>query len=306
MQKIAIHKNASILGGYAAVLTAAALWGASGIWVRFIADNEAVSPTALAFWRDFATFLCLLILGLVTTPDKLSIKRSDWRDMIGMGACLGLFHIFYNAGILLNGAAVTTIQQALMPVIVAVAARFLWQEPLTYRKILAILLAFSGAVLVSGMKDKSSSNLTLSGFFLGLSVPCFYAGWNLFGKKVRSQYASIIVLVFAFGVASVLLLPLQFFVPQPWPIQPATWLWFAGLIGLSTLGAFFLFAVGIGQLQAGVASILLMSEIAFAVLYAYVLLNERLGILQIVGSALVVAGVLQLLTEGIRSSDRTG
>ena len=112
------------------------------------------------------------------------------------------------------------------------------------------------------------------------------------------QYASLVVLVFAFGTASVLLLPLQFFVPQPWPVQPETWLWFAGLIGLSTLSAFFFYAVGIGRLQASVVSILLMSEIAFAVLYAYVLLHERLSVSQIIGSILVVVGVLQLLRSG--------
>ena len=61
--------------GYAAVLTAAALWGASGIWVKFIADNETVSPTALAFWRDFATFLCLLLVGMATMPERLKIDR---------------------------------------------------------------------------------------------------------------------------------------------------------------------------------------------------------------------------------------
>ena len=288
-------KSAQVLIGYATVITAAAFWGASGVFVKLIADNEAVSATALAFWRDFATFSCLLLLGLATIPGKISIKRSDWRDMAGMGASLGAFHIFYNLSIMLNGAAVTTIQQAIMPIIVTIVARYLWQEALTLRKIMAILLAFGGAVLVAGLADIKSGNFTFSGLLLGLSVPCLYAAWNLFGKKVRMQYNSLVVLIFAFGIASMLLLPLQFFVPQPWPLQPTTWIWFAGLIGLSTLSAFFLYAVGIGRLQASIASILLMSEIAFAVFYAYLLLGERLMMPQILGAILVVTGVLQLL-----------
>jgi len=214
--------------------------------------------------------------------------------MAGMGASLGLFHVFYNLGIMLNGAAVTTIQQAIMPVIVTVAARLLWQEALTARKISAILLAFAGAVLVAGLPDVKSGDFSILGLLLGLLVPCLYAGWNLFGKKVRMHYDSIVVLIFAFGIATLLLLPLQFFVAQPWPIQPAAWLWFAGLIGLSTLSAFFLYAVGIGRLQASIVSIVLMSEIAFAVFYAYVLLGERLTLSQLLGSVLVVVGVLQV------------
>jgi len=294
------HINASAVTGYAAVITAAAFWGASGVFVKLIADSEAVSATALAFWRDVTTFICLLLAGLMAIPGKIRIQWSDWHMMAGMGASLGLFHIFYNVGIMLNGAAVTTVQQAVMPAIVTIAARYLWQEKLTERKILALLMAFAGTVLVAGLADLKSSGFTLSGLLIGFCVPCLYAAWNLFGKKLRMQYGVLVVLIFAFGIASALLLPLQFFITQPWPIQPQTWLWFAGLIGISSLAAFFLYALGIGRLQASIASILLMSEIAFAVFYAYLFLGERLTMSQTTGTVMVVGGVLQLLRRNQR------
>jgi DME family drug/metabolite transporter len=289
------HINASAITGYAAVITAAACWGASGVFVKLIAGNETVSATALAFWRDVTTFICLLFAGLTAYPGRIRIQRSDWRLIAGMGASLGLFHIFYNVGIMLNGAAVTTVQQAVMPAIVTIAARYLWQEPLTGRKIVALLMAFAGTVLVAGLADLEAGGFSLSGLLIGFCVPCLYAAWNLYAKKLRMQYGALVVLIFAFGIASALLLPLQFFISQPWPIQPRTWLWFAGLIGISSLAAFFLYAVGIGRLQASIASILLMSEIAFAVFYAYLFLEERLTTSQIAGAVLVVGGVLQLL-----------
>ena len=287
--------NASSVTGYAAVIAAASCWGAAGIFIKLIAANQTVSATALAFWRDTATFICLLFVGLMTIPGKLHLQRSDWYLMAGMGASLGLFHLFYNVGIMLNGAAVTTVQQAVMPAIVTIAARYLWQEPLTTRKILALVSAFAGTILVAGLADLKASGLTLSGLLTGLSVPCLYAGWNLFGKRLRMQYDALVVLIFAFGIAAAVLLPLQFFTTQPWPVLPLSWLWFAGLIVLSTLTAFYLYAVGIGRLQASIASIVLMSEIAFAVFYAYLFLEERLTLSQIAGAVLVVGGVLNLL-----------
>ena len=287
--------NASSITGYAAVIAAAACWGTAGVFIKLIVANQTVSAIALAFWRDATTFICLLLVGLMTMPDKLRLRRSDWHLMAGMGASLGLFHILYNVGILLNGAAVTTVQQAVMPAIVTITARYLWQEPLTGRKILALVSAFAGTVLVAGLADLKASGLTLSGLLTGLSVPCLYAGWNLFGKRLRMQYDALVVLIFAFGIAAVLLLPLQFFTSQPWPVLPLSSLWFAGLIVMSTLAAFYLYAVGIGRLQASIASILLMSEIAFAVFYAYLFLQERLTINQIAGAVLVVGGVLNLL-----------
>ena len=43
-----------------------------------------------------------------------------------------------------------------------------------------------------------------------------------------------------------------------------------------------------------------MSEIAFAVFYAYILLGERLIWTQILGAILVIAGVLQLLGRNMK------
>jgi drug/metabolite transporter (DMT)-like permease len=95
------HINAAALTGYAAVITAAAFWGASGVFVKLIAGNETVPATALAFWRYLTTFICLLTAGLMAFPGSIRIRRSDWCLRAGMGANLGLFHIFYNVGIML-------------------------------------------------------------------------------------------------------------------------------------------------------------------------------------------------------------
>jgi drug/metabolite transporter (DMT)-like permease len=282
------------LVGYLAVLSAAALWGMSGIFVKLIVDSSNVSATALAFWRDSATFTVLITGGLLFNRRKLSVKRADLPWLAGMGISLGVFHIFWNLGVVFNGAAVTAVQQAAMPAIVAVAAWFIWQEPLTRRKILAIILTFIGTVLVSGMAELGQVELTTSGLLVGFGVPIFYAGWNLFGKKLRSGYNALVVLTYAFGFAALVLLPFQFFIPQPFPVPPITYLWFAGLIFGATLGGFIAYLFGLGRLPASVASILAMSEIAFVAVYVYILLDEWMTGTQIVGTLLVVCGVVIL------------
>jgi DME family drug/metabolite transporter len=280
--------------GYLAVLTAAACWGTSGIFVKFIVDTSDVTALALAFWRDLFTF-AVLITGLgVLRPSLLHVQRRDLVWLAALGGSLGIFHVFWNLGVSLNGAAVATVQQAAMPAIVAVVAWAIWREPLTRAKILAILLTFSGTVLVSDLNVLSEAEITLSGAVVGLGIPITYAAWNLFGKKVRGQYGSFTVLTYAFGFGALVLLPWQFFTPQPWPVPAVTWLWFAGLISLSTTFAFSVYTFGLGKLPASVASILAMTEIAFVAVYAYFLLGERLTPEQILGSLLVIGGVLLL------------
>jgi len=280
--------------GYLAVVVAAASWGTSGIFVKFIVADVGFSALTLAFWRDLLTWLVLLLGVGIFRPMRLCVQRGNLPWMAAMGVSLGAFHVFWNLGVLINGAAVATVQQAAMPAIVAIAAHWIWQEPLSRNKILAILLTFTGTVFVSGLNVLGQRTLTWSGFLVGLGIPMTYASWNLFGKKVRQQYNPFIILTYAFGFGALVLLPFQFFTPQPWPIPAFTWIWFAGLIGLATIMGFSAYTFGLGRLPASVASILVMSEIAFVAVYAYVLLGERLSVNQILGALLVISGVLLL------------
>ena len=280
--------------GYLAVLLATACWGTSGIWVEFVVEASGISALALAFWRDLTTFL-VLFLGLrLLHPAWLQVKRSDLKWLAGLGASLGIFHVFWNLGVLLNGAAVATVQQAAMPAIVAIAASFIWGEPLTGRKIVAIILTFVGTVLVSGLDVLGRADITIGGFLVGLGIPVSYAGWNLFGKRVRGGYNPITTLTYGFGFGALVLLPFQALTTQPWPVPAEAFLWFAGMISVATILAFSLYTFALGRLQASVTSILAMAEIPIVALYAYFLLGEQMSFDQIIGAVLVIAGVVML------------
>lgn len=284
----------SDLIGYLAVVLAAACWATSGLFVKLFGVETGISALALAFWRDVATFLVLLVGVGVLRPAWLRVGRHDLRWLFAMGASLGIFHVFWNLGVFLNGVAVATVQQAAMPAIVALVAWVVWRESLTWSKVVAIMLTFTGTALVSGLDLLGQAQLTLSGLLVGLGIPVMYAAWILFGKKVRESCNPFTLLTYAFGFASLVLLPFQALTPQPWPIPATAWLWFAGLIGLSTIGGFSIYTFALGRLPASVASILAMTEIAFVAVYAYLLLDERLTFSQILGAVLVVGGVLLL------------
>jgi len=280
--------------GYLAVLLATACWGTSGIWVQFIVDTSGISALALAFWRDFTTFLVLLLGLRLLHPAWLEVNKRDLKWLIGLGGSLGIFHVFWNLGVLVNGAPVATVQQAAMPAVVAIVASLIWAEPLTGRKIVAIILTFVGTVLVSGVDVLGQTGITLGGFLIGLGIPLSYASWNLFGKRVRGDYNPATTLTYGFGFGALVLLPFQFFTPQPWPVPTETFLWFAGLISVATILAFSLYTFALGRLQASVASILAMAEIPIVAVYAYFLLGDRMSLDQIVGAVLVIAGVVML------------
>lgn len=221
--------------------------------------------------------------------------------MAGMGVSLGIFHVALNLGYRLNGAAITTIQQAAMPAIVLAVARVIWKEDLTGLKIFSQVLILIGTVLVSGLIQAGAPDVSFASITVGFLVPVLYAAWSLFGKALRSGYSAVVTLTWAFGIAALVLLPFQLLTGGLLPpsVPAIAGLWFGGLIGVSTVFAFFIFTFALGRLPAGIASILVMAEIAFAVFYARVFLGETLFLIEVVGAITVVGGAIILLAPEV-------
>lgn len=279
------------LAGCLAVIASAAAWGMSGIFVTYIVDASGCSSVSLAFWRDLTTAAVLLSWSLHRGKRISGLRRADLPWLIGMGVSLGCFHIFYNQSILLNGASVTTVEQAAMPAFVTLAAWYLWKEPVGKVKPMSILIIFIGTVMASGVGLSDVKGGHTAGLMVGLTVPVFYAGWTICGKQIVGRYGAVFCLGMAFAVASLVLLPFQPFTRQPSVSNLQFILSFAGLISISTVGAFTLYMMGLNHIQAGVASIIVMSEIFFAGIYAWFLLSERISPVQMIGALLVMAGV---------------
>ena len=290
------------VAGVAAVLLASSCWALSGIFVKLILVDERVTPLALAFWRDTAAFVAFLVLAVGLERSRLRIHNKDRWPLAAMGVCLGLFHVALNVGYRLNGAAITTIQQAAMPAIVLIVARIVWREPFTPLKVLSLALIGGGTVLVSGIIRIDAPQTTLAGILAGFLVPTLYAGWSLFGKALRSVYSAVVTLTWAFGIAALILMPIQLWTCglRPPSLPAVAYLWFGGLTGLSTVFAFFAFTFALGRLPAGIASLLVMSEIAFALIFANLILDESLLPIEVMGALVVVVGVVILLAPDVK------
>ena len=157
------------------MIAAAAAWSLSGIFITIIVQASHASATGIAFWRDLLACATLLGFTPLTHPGKLKVHKKDLPWITGMGAGLGSFHIFYNQSILLNGIAVTTVQQAAMLVVVTIAALYLWKEVLTREKIMSMGIIFVGTVMASGLDFFELENNRVTGVTVGFIVPTLYA-----------------------------------------------------------------------------------------------------------------------------------
>ncbi|MFO8037100.1 MAG: DMT family transporter [Anaerolineales bacterium] len=295
------------LQGLSLVIIATLCWSTSGIFINLITDATQVSAVGLAFWRDLCTFLILLVGISLLHPPYLKVKRQDLPWLIAMGGIsIGLFHVLWNTSVVLIGASLATVVQSNAPIFVTIMAWFLFDEPLTTKKIIAVCLAVLGTILIAGVQSTGNIQVSPSGLLIALGSAIFYGTLSLFGKKLSGDYHSWTILLYIFGFGSLILLPFQFNRSLPNPINLQVLLLFLGFLLISTIIGFGLYTRGLEKLQASVASITATTEILFASLLAYVILGERMGSWQILGSVFIISGVVLVTIQNNQKRKKGG
>lgn len=284
------------------VLFATSIWATSGILISWILDWSGISPVNLAFWRDLATFACLLLGIILLKPALLRVNRRDIPWFIAMGVIsVGFLHVIWTINILWNGAALATVFQANAPIFVTIIAWLIWRESLSMRKVGAITLALIGTALVARLDTHGTIRLSIMGLVIGLTSALSYGLYSIFGKKLGGTYNPWTVLVYSFGFATLVLFPFQIGSSLLKTITLPVLLSFAALVLFPTLLGYGLYTIGLGRLPASTAAIVATAEIPFAAIYAYFALGERLTSWQILGAILIVGGVI-LVSLPLRSS----
>jgi drug/metabolite transporter (DMT)-like permease len=290
---IPLQEGSERIQGILIVILATTFWSTSGIFISLILRNWDISVVSLAFWRDLSTFSALLVGTALIRPALLRVKRKDLPWLFAMGAIsIGFFHVLWNTSVFLLGASVSTVIQCNAPIFVTLMAWIIFKEALTRRKIIAVSFSVIGTVLISGILGMTAIQISKLGLIASLSSAIFYGCFSLFGKKLTGDYSPWTILLYIFGFASLTLLPFQILNPSPIPYQFPALIYFIGLILISTISGFALYTFALGRLQASIAAITATSEIVFAAILAYFILGEQLDLWQILGSVLIISGVI--------------
>jgi len=212
---------------------------------------------------------------------------------------VGLFHLLWVYAVALLGVAPAHIFNYTAPAFVIVFSWLLWREPITWRKMTALVLTFAGCVLVARVHDLSQLRLNWIGVLVGLGTGITWAIYAILGKVSLHRYSSWTVVTYAFGLSSLtLLLPrplctLTFPLSQPWHL----WLWLWLLALLPTVAGFSFYTWGLRYLSASAAAITATVETVLAAILAALVLGDVLAPLQILGGALIIVGVVILSTR---------
>jgi drug/metabolite transporter (DMT)-like permease len=295
--------------GYVIAIVGVAFWSSSAILISYLVGTYRMPPLQLAFWRDALVCIGVAAGLLAARRPAFQLPRGHVRFLAAYGVVLSLFNSIWTVAVKLDGAAVATVLVYSSAGFTALLARCLYAERLRLPKVVAVILSLGGCVLVSGAYDLHMWRLNPLGITVGLLSGLLFAVYSLMGREnERRQLDSWSSMVFSFGLAAVLML-LYNHIPllgaigiasgSPMPALPLQgWLALITLALIPTLLGYGLYNASMKYLPVSTANLLATSEPVMTAVQAYLLLGERWSALQMVGSALIIAGlVIVRLTE---------
>lgn len=256
-----------------------------------------VGPFTLGMLR-FAAAAVLLWLWFRTTGRTEHVSRDDARRL-AIGGLLGVTGYFAleNLGVSWSTATDAALLGAAYPAIIVVMDVLLNGAHLSRRAWAGIALAMAGAVgIVAGAPiDPHLTPLRLWGDLLILASAVVWGFYTFVSREVVRRHSPLTTVMrqgFAGALGFVPLVALEAPGWRPWTDPLTTGLAVAALTVLCSIGAMALYTQGMRHLptQTVAASINLMP--VFGLVIAAVALHERVSWWQLMGGAVVVAGVL--------------
>ena len=284
------RKQISQRSAAVSILLAAVLWGIIGLWNRELMAS-GFTPTDIVLVRNFGGMVLLSALFWVKNRRVFRVKREHLKYFFGTGVVsILLFTLCYFTCQKLCSLAVASVLLYTAPSFVVVLSAILWREPITRKKLFALVLTMVGCACVCGLFSDTLT-VTISGVLLGLGAGFFYALYSIFGRYALTHYDSMTVTVWTFlfaGVASLVL-----FNPERMAVlfSPKVWLLTVALVGFSTVLPYLFYTKGLSQVESGRASIMASLEPVVAALTGVLVFGEPMGILTLTGMACVLAGV---------------
>jgi drug/metabolite transporter (DMT)-like permease len=288
--------------GTLACVASATGFGAMAVFGKLAYDNGATVGTLLAvrFALAAVLFWLLVLAGAAARrPGAAREGRRLSRRDLGIALALGVCGYAAQAGFFFSAlervdASLLSLLLYTFPSMVAVAAIALGREHADARRLVALVIASAGLVLV--LATAKAGALDPVGAALGLAAAVVYTTYILVSQGVAGRIRPTLLsaLVCTGAAVSLTVGSAALGELRPGDVTAEGWLWLAGIAVVSTVAAVSLFFAGLKRVGPTTASVLSTVEPVVTVLLAFLVFGELLGPLQLLGGALVIAAVLVL------------
>ena len=265
------------------------------------ADMDAFRLTQI---RSTGAGLILLAFAIIKGKDQLRARKEEIKDLILFGI-IGVAAVtsFYFFAIKYLFVSVALIIEFTASIWIALYLKFVKKKHISPLMWLGIACAFFGLLLVSQIW--SGSTLHPLGVAVAFADAFALSYYFITAERLTQTRTSLSLMTWGIGVAAIfwaIILPWWNFpfeyLTQSFSLEgnlsdysAPGWVLILWIIVIGTVIPYLLTVTGIRELSAGTSSVIGMIEPIFAGVIAWIILNEALNGIQLIGCAVVLFGI---------------
>jgi drug/metabolite transporter (DMT)-like permease len=287
----------------AAVVASAFVWGTSFAVSKLAL--RSIPPLSLA-WVRFVLASAILFVWLLIRHEDLRLDRRAFGAMI-LGGVLGytLNHIFENVGLALSTASEISLMMGIFPVLSLLVEALVYHRKFSHAAVAGIGLSVVGVILIVDPRSLGGSlgeKRLLGDGLIILSGIC-WAFYSILVKNLSKNSSASRTAMFQMLFGSVVLLPLAGAFERPVFPVPAAAVWAVIYLAVfCSVGGYSLYNYGVAGMTSTQAVSILNLIPVFGVLTSWVVLHEIVTLMQLVGGAVVLLGVLLSLRDSSQAA----
>ena len=280
------------LSHFMTLLLLGAIWGASYPLMRV-----SVPEWGVLTLTSLRTLIASVLLIVFLKYKKLKL---DWNQNSRHYLFIGFFNFTLPLALFSFAAgkipaAYSAIINATVPFWTLLIAYFIFQESLTLKMFLGVIIGITGVALVNGAGTIELSLSPVLGMLAATVAAMFYAVSSSYIRKNASHVSPVLLTAGSTFVASAVLLPFGvFYAPNTIPSYKAMVAVFA-LAAFCTVTAFIIFydlVKKIGMTNAVLVTFLIP---VFGAIWGFLFLNESVNLGMITGMAFIMLGLALII-----------
>ncbi|MGN1038412.1 MAG: DMT family transporter [Mailhella sp.] len=277
------------------------MWGGGMIAMKYAFESFTVMHVIFARTAFAAVFYAVLFPFWRHLP----YEKGDWKYLLAMVMFEPvLFFLFETFSLKFTTASQGGVIAACFPICTAVAAWLFLKEKLGGRTVVAIVFAVLGVACTSYFAEGDArASHPLLGNALMFGAVLSSTGYAVTVRYISRRYSFLSISAIQAIGGSLIFLPFAVVSPIP---QSVTLPALGGLlymgIGVGIL-VYMSFNFSLKYLEAGIVALFGNLIPIFTLLFAYILLDERLNTMQMLGVALTLSGVF-IATTGSGKKER--
>jgi len=290
--------------GYVMVATAATLFAVNGS-VSKVVLGSGLSSLELAQIRNTCAAILFLVFLLAVAPSRLRVGRRELAFLVAFGLVgIALVQWLYFVAIEHLPVGVALLIEFTAPLFVALFARFVYHEQIRRRIWVAVAMCLTGLTLVVELwSGVAFSTVGVTAALLGAFALTAYL---LMAERERRHRDAASLSFYGFLFAALLWAVINPLWNFPWDTlgkdvslqgnlseySAPVWALVGFIVVIGTMVTFSLLVGALRHISATKASIVSSLEPVVATVIAWAWLGETFGATQLIGGAVVIAGIL--------------